>query len=1313
MRFEPIAIVGRACVLPGAWTPESFYAHLRRGQDFLQDAPPGRWRVDTPLIVNDGSTDVAFTDRGGYVKGFDDLFDPQNYRTHPDLISVLDPLFLWSLHTCSSAWKDAGFQPDEVSQAGVILGHLSFPSEHMTAWAERKWLKQHDPRAYEALGWSSIHPYNRFMSGYPAHLVADELGLKGESYCLDAACASALYAIKMAANALHSGRADVMLAGAIQRADSLFLHVGFSALQALSKSGQSRPFHHQADGLIPSEGAAALVLMRLEDAIAQGRQIHGVIRGVGLSNDGRSRGFLAPSSAGQQAAMRAAYEQSGLSPSDVQYVECHATGTTLGDRTELESMAEVWGEERVYVGSHKSNMGHAITAAGMVGTLKVLESMKQGMIPKTIHIDGQSISKNLPDTINVLTESMPWYPPHKRRAAISAFGFGGNNAHMIVEQWSAGDDVVLVSPQMADTQTDQQHDALAVIAVEVIAGDCDHVDEFAQVLFEDRVMRPKRQNVQLDLKGIKFPPRDMEQANSQQWLILRAARQVEAQVPELDWSQTAILVGMQCDTMALRYGARWRMAQWAKDLNASEQWVQSNREHLIGPLEAQSVVGTMPNVPANRLNAQFDARGPSFTISSEECSGTQSLGVAWDMLHDGTAEAALVGAVEMGADSLHQDAAEAALYREQPGMDAACVLVVKTLSKALVDGDDILATIKPTTSDNKETTSWRIGPHAEVDLSARLGHAHSAQSMLDVCAGVLSVLYGQRPFSNQPWLSNTRAVDVQSVSFTAQQTAWTVSSYEKKPRTRQNDARNFRIIALSGSSRAEVANKIERGLSVDWQVKDPVRLFCVVTPQMEPTLQKRLKRRLDAPEQGVRARVALFDEPMRGKVAFVYPGSGSSTAQSAIAQIKHALSLYPQLQPDFDEIVGLSAWSKIKDPSQRKRPWSETEEEMLAILCLSILHTLWTRLELGISPDMASGVSLGESSALFSLGVWRGLDEMVDRLVQSEIFLRDVVGSYDALRTTWFWSDQRKKALSVGEVWQSALIFGPADELRPLVEAQDGVYLTMIHTTDEAVVSGYPEDMKRLEDTLGGEFIVRALPPLASVHGTMIEPIENAYKTLHTREVFDAPCPIYSHGPMAPVEITSQAIANSIYQQAHQPVDYPAMIQRLWDDGARIFIEHGPGQSCSQWIDKTLADQPHLCVSFGKPGNTLEVAHLDTIGTLWAAHQHTSLDVPEQRVHRMEPPSIQVPFGREAHRPPVVFRPATDDAVTNDVSQPKMDDVSHETNDQHPIESPTQPVENLKPAAKVQTDAFLAAMKARRKRADDLVQRVIDNREDE
>ena len=732
--FGPIAIVGQGCVLPGAHDPETFWNHVSQGRDLISTVDPNRWGIRRDRVVGtpEDSTDKTWSDRGGYVTDF--VFDPSGFEVPVEQLTGLDPLNHWLLTSGRAAMQ--GVKGDR-SRAGVVIGNLSFPSGAMARFAESVWVPERDTE--------SVAPANRFMSGRPAHLLAEALGFGAGGFALDAACASSLYAIKLAADRLNDGEVDVMLAGAVNRADDLFIHVGFCALSALSKTGRSRPFHAEADGLVPAEGCVLFALKRLSDAELDGDEILGVIRGVGLSNDGRGRGFLAPATAGQVVAMRSAYQQAGWSPKSVGLVECHATGTPVGDAAELSSLATVFeGASDVPLGSLKSNLGHLITAAGGAALIKVLGAMAAHVRPPTLH--AQTPSPALAAPFRLVHKPEPWLADGPRRAAVSAFGFGGNNAHLLVEEYAPrGAEIDIASVAIG---------AIAVVGLGCRVGNTVSRAGFARALFGFDAVGTTTEVVSLALTGLRFPPRDLQQSLPQQLTALATAREAvgDRSLPQ----STGVLMGMGADPEVCRYGARWRMGEWYAD--QSDVFVAQAREGVVPRLESAGVLGNMPNIPANRINSQFDVRGPSFTVSSEELSGIAALRVAMRQLRSGELDAALVGATDMSVEPVHMAAAKAVLCadRHVPG-DAAVCLVLKRLDDARADGDDVLAVID---DDVAAELEFGDAPGA-VWLGDRFGHAHAASGLVHVAAAVLAVHHRALP-SETPtgWDSARRTVRV-------------------------------------------------------------------------------------------------------------------------------------------------------------------------------------------------------------------------------------------------------------------------------------------------------------------------------------------------------------------------------------------------------------------------------------------------------------------------------------------------------------------------------------------------------------------------
>lgn len=750
--FSPIAIVGRGCVLPSALDPAELWQAVKEGRDLVTSVPVERWGIRPSRILSDPpapAPDRSWSDRGGYVRGFERIFDPGGFHLAEEEILGLDPLFHWVLHTGRAALRESKWRGDR-ARAGVILGNLSYPSTGLSKYAEGVWLDRFAPvlgeNAADRLGIGATDARNRFMSGLPAHLLARSLDLGGRAFALDAACASSLYAIKLACDALHDREADLMLAGAVNRADDLFLHVGFTALQALSRTGKSRPFHADADGLLPAEGACMFALRRLEDAESEGETIYGVIRSVGLSNDGRDRGLLVPSRAGQVKAMRRAFELSGLAASDIDFVECHATGTAVGDATEIASLNEVYGERPlgIPIGSFKANCGHLITAAGGAGLLKVLAAMEHGEMPLTPHVDKPHPDLG-PTSLRVLSKNEMWLAKRPRRASVSAFGFGGNNAHLLVEQYQ-GRRRAPTTPAAPRATV-----AVAIIAMGARVADGNSAADFESAIFsgESRVRRrdggssASAEKVDLALTGLRFPPADLRDALPQQLLLLESAREAVEGL-SLEASRTGVFVGMQCDPEIARHGARWRLIEWAQKLGGDREWLEQARQGVMPLLGAAGVIGAMPNVVANRLNSQFGYSGPSFAVSSEELSGVRALDLASRALRSGELDAALVGAVDMSAEEVHLCAAAGVLSTErQIGGDAAVVLVLKRLSDAEKDGDRVLAVLEDCGSGSaaREDSLCLSG----ISLVKQFGHAHAASGLLHVAAGVLCCARAEVP----------------------------------------------------------------------------------------------------------------------------------------------------------------------------------------------------------------------------------------------------------------------------------------------------------------------------------------------------------------------------------------------------------------------------------------------------------------------------------------------------------------------------------------------------------------------------------------
>jgi acyl transferase domain-containing protein len=509
-------------------------------------------------------------------------------------------------------------------------------------------------------------------------------GLAGPSLALDAACASGLYALKIACDLLSAGRADLMLAAGLNASDDLFLHIGFTALGALSPTGRSAPLSTLADGLLPAEGAVVVVLKRLGDAVAAGDRIYGIVRGIGVSNDGRGPGLLAPATRGQQRAMRAAYAASGLSPLDVEYLECHATGTVVGDREEIVSVRALFGDAHpLQLGSLKAQLGHLITASAGAGLLKLCGAFEHATLPAAprVSID-HPIEALHGSALGLPGTAMPWLPrAQPRRAAINAFGFGGCNAHAVLDGPEAADDLAPRPRRRAANRATQEPDvrarrSLALIACEVAVGAAADTTATLRVLIGLDPPTRRIGDLELAVAGLGFPPADLQQTLPQQLLLLRAAQAIRPHLEGIDGERLGVYIGTDVDPAGARHGLRRRLERiLGRPCTAAE------RDAVIQPLQAAGVVGTMPNMPANRLNSLLDARGVGLVVSDGLASGRRALELAAEAIARGELDAALVGAVDASGGAFGDDPSRA---------DAAVLLLLMPADRA---GDrDVLAT---------------------------------------------------------------------------------------------------------------------------------------------------------------------------------------------------------------------------------------------------------------------------------------------------------------------------------------------------------------------------------------------------------------------------------------------------------------------------------------------------------------------------------------------------------------------------------------------------------------------------------------------
>ncbi|OHV28962.1 beta keto-acyl synthase [Parafrankia soli] len=466
----PIAIVGMAGLFPHAHDFREFWQNIVDARDCIEDIPASRWNIDDYYDTDPTVPDRTYSRRGGFVP--DVAFDPLEFGLPPNQLEVTSTLQTLSLVVARDLLRDAGAHSAhfadgadwyDADSTGVVLG-VTGPVPLMHPLAARLTtpvlrevvracgLTEDDAQAIATRYAEAFAPWeeNSFpglLANVTAGRIANRLGLGGMNSTVDAACAASLSAVRMAIAELVDGRADMMIAGGADTENSIFGYMCFSKTQALSKSDRIRPFDEGADGTLIGEGIGMLALRRLADAERDGNRIYAVIRGIGSASDGRSKSIYAPRAEGQERALRRAYADADCSPASVELFEAHATGTAVGDRTELTALdailREAAGDEARFaaIGSVKSQIGHTKGAAGTASLMKLALSLYQKTLPPTINVErpsGPLADDNTPLYVN--THTRPWVRDPRRpvrRAAASAMGFGGTNFHVVLEEHRA------------------------------------------------------------------------------------------------------------------------------------------------------------------------------------------------------------------------------------------------------------------------------------------------------------------------------------------------------------------------------------------------------------------------------------------------------------------------------------------------------------------------------------------------------------------------------------------------------------------------------------------------------------------------------------------------------------------------------------------------------------------------------------------------------------------------------------------------------------------------------------------------------------
>jgi len=485
----PLAIVGIGCLFPKAAGLGEYWANIKARVDGIGPVPPTHWNPDEYFDLDTKRPDMTYARRGGFLDPYP--FRPADFGIAPNDLEATDTSQLLALVVAQKAMEDAGLARDASVRTSVILGVTGTLELVVPLGARlghpiwRKALRESgvsDEIAEDVVarigrgyvGWQESS-FPGLLGNVVAGRVANRLDLGGTNCVVDAACASSLSAIHLAALELQTGRTDVAITGGVDTFNDIFMYMCFSKTPALSPTGDAKPFDAAGDGTILGEGLGIVVLKRLADAERDGNRIYAVIKAIGTSSDGKGNAVYAPSTRGQVQCLRDAHRHAGVAPDSIELIEGHGTGTRVGDATEAAALAEVFRDAApkraawCALGSVKSQIGHTKAAAGAAGLIKAALALYHKVLPPTMKVT-QPLEGVAPgeSPLYVNTECRPWLPrdQHPRRAGVSAFGFGGSNFHCVLEEhdrrkpgvdWDGDVQIVALSASTRDELGAQLH----------------------------------------------------------------------------------------------------------------------------------------------------------------------------------------------------------------------------------------------------------------------------------------------------------------------------------------------------------------------------------------------------------------------------------------------------------------------------------------------------------------------------------------------------------------------------------------------------------------------------------------------------------------------------------------------------------------------------------------------------------------------------------------------------------------------------------------------------------------------------------------
>ncbi len=1152
---EGIAIIGLGGVFPDANNIQEFWRNITSGKYSIREVPEGRWSKEFFYSDDRNAPDKSYSKIGGFIN--DPEFDSKSFRIPPSVASSMDLAQRVSLVAVREALQDAGYfngKPFDKGRCAVIVGN-SQGGENTHRYAYRLALPMILAKLEKDPQWASLPPPQRrqitdniskqFLGDLPeitggsmpgelpnviAGRIANVFDLSGPNFVCDAACAASLAAVHTSVLGLMAGEFDMVVTGGVDRGMDADSYIKFCKVGALS-SEISAPFDKRASGFVMGEGAGFLVMKRLSDAVRDGDKVYAVLRGVGASSDGAGRGITAPSPAGQRKAIERTYRMAkNVDPRTITLVECHGTSTPLGDATETTVLKEWFNEHgsqphSVAVGSVKSQIGHLKSAAGAAGLIKMTLALHNKTLPPSINFespaDGTGLGEGSPLFVN--TKARPWNPPAgmPRRAAVSAFGFGGTNFHVVVEEYNPASGGSAYIPKDAGHMTIPVSSTVAVAAPAAAAPVASAPVQAAAATISAATTVDKTA-IETAVIEVLADQTGYEKEDLGRTLDLEAD------------------LGIDTVKQAEVFAALRERYSLEKDPNLKLRdypTVEKIVDYLASRLAGTGTVTAAPVVSAPAVST------PS--VSALKVTAEPAPAHAAPVAAPATAKAVDKAAIEQKVIEVLAD--QTGYEKEDLGrtLDLEADLGIDTVKQA-----EVFAALRESYS-------------LEKDPNLKLRDYPTIEKIVDYLA--LRLTSGAPVVAAAPVAAAQAPVSAENAQKTNGELHADVPSY----------------VVVLGSDQGSLAANLEAYAKAPQGVRfgsgSKYAAFGFIN---KADASKRAVQIAEAVRAGKRPSPALNAKvgdarKQKPRVAFVYPGQGSQ-----YVGMLQELMIYPEVRATFEEaesvvspLIGRSLLGIIhpKDTSEEnlrrcENELKQTEITQPAVLTADVaIHRFLAAR--GFKPDAVAGHSLGEYGAAVAAGVMsfhdaleavaaRGREMANVKVDDNGLMLMVPMGQQDV--EPLLGNISGYIAVANRNSPQQTVIGGASASVQAFKKLLDGkgvdtVLLNVSHAFHSKIVAPASEPLRRVLDRLG----IKA-PELPIYSNVTAEP--------------------YPMGPNAHAEII-----DLLSRQIAASVDWIGSVEHMYRDGIEVYVECGPKRALAGLVEANLKGRPSVAIQTCHP----------------------------------------------------------------------------------------------------------------------------------